>query len=70
MPDANLFTADVVAAVDRFRTTEGMGTPRIGGSPAGLVDPETVQRLWAALAKAGKDTAVRQQLLDITMIRR
>jgi uncharacterized Ntn-hydrolase superfamily protein len=70
MPDANLFTADVVAAVDRFRTSEGMGTPSIGGSPAGLVDPETVQRLWDALKKAGKDNAVRQQLLDITMVRR
>lgn len=70
MSNANLFTADVVEAVDRFRTSEGMGTPRVGGSPAGLVDPETVQRLWAALAKAGKDTAVRQQLLDIRMIRR
>ena len=70
MPDANLYTADVVAAVDSFRTSEGMGTPRIGGSPAGLVDPETVQRLWAALTKAGRANAVRQQLLDITMIRR
>jgi len=70
MSNANLFTADVVEAVDRFRTSEGMGTPRVGGSPAGLVDPETVHRLWAALAKAGKDNAVRQLLLDITMIRR
>jgi uncharacterized Ntn-hydrolase superfamily protein len=70
MPDANLYTTEVVAAVDRFRTSEGMSTPRIGGSPAGLVDAETVQRLWAALAKAGKDTTVRQQMLDITMIRR
>jgi uncharacterized Ntn-hydrolase superfamily protein len=70
MADANLYTTDVVAAVDAFRTSEGMGTPRVGGSPAGLVDPETVQRLWAALAKAGKEQAVRQQLLDVTMVRR
>lgn len=69
-PDVNLFTADVVAAVDAFRTSEGMGTPRVGGSPSGLVDAETVERLWAALAKAGKADAVRQQLLDVTMIRR
>jgi hypothetical protein len=47
-----------------------MGTPTVGGSPAGLVDAETVERLWAALTKAGKATAVRQQLLDITMVRR
>jgi hypothetical protein len=47
-----------------------MGTPAVGGSPAGLVDDETVSRLWAALERAGKATAVRQQLLDGTMIRR
>jgi hypothetical protein len=35
-----------------------------------LVDAETVARLWSALERAGKATAVRQQLLDITMIRR
>lgn len=69
-PDVNLFTADVVAAVDAFRTSERMGTPRVGGSPSGLVDAETVERLWAALTKAGKADAVRQQLLDVTMIRR
>ena len=70
MADANLFTSDVIAAVDAFRAGEGMGTPAVGGSPAGLVDAETVERLWAALAKAGKATSVRQQLLDITMVRR
>jgi uncharacterized Ntn-hydrolase superfamily protein len=69
-PDANLFTAETVAAVDAFRASEKMGTPAVGGSPAGLVDAETVTRLWSALERAGKATAVRQQLLDITMIRR
>jgi uncharacterized Ntn-hydrolase superfamily protein len=70
MPEANLFTAETVAAVDAFRTSEKMGTPSVGGSPAGLVDRETVARLWAALERAGKATAVRQALLDITMVRR
>jgi uncharacterized Ntn-hydrolase superfamily protein len=69
-PDANVLTAETVAAVDAFRTRENMGTPSDGGSPAGLVDSETVARLWAALEKIGKATTVRQQLLDITMIRR
>ena len=32
--------------------------------------PAETERLWAALAKAGKENAVRQQLLDVTMIRR
>ena len=70
MPEANLFTAETVAAVDAFRTSEKMGTPSVGGSPAGLVDRETVARLWSALERAGKATAVRQMLLDITMVRR
>jgi len=34
------------------------------------VDDETVVRLWAALERAGTAAAVRQQLLDGTMIRR
>ena len=69
-PEANLFTAETVAAVDAFRASEKMGTPTVGGSPAGLVDAETVARLWSALERAGKAATVRQQLLDITMIRR
>ena len=69
-PEANVFTAETVAAVDAFRTSEKMGTPIVGGSPAGLVDDETVARLWAALDRIGKTSVVRQQLLDITMIRR
>lgn len=68
--DANQFTAETVAAVDAFRASEKMGTPSVGGSPAGLVDDETVARLWAALERAGKAKAVRQALLDNTMVRR
>ena len=68
--DVNMFTAETVAAVDAVRTSEKRGTPTVGGSPSGLVDDETVTRLWAALERAGKASAVRQQLLDGTMIRR
>jgi uncharacterized Ntn-hydrolase superfamily protein len=68
--DANTFTAETVAAVDAFRTSEKMGTPAIGGAPAGLVDSETVARLWAALERAGTAAAVRQALLDVTMVKR
>jgi uncharacterized Ntn-hydrolase superfamily protein len=64
---ANTFGADIVAAVDAFRRAE-----QIGGtaSPAGLVDAETVQRLWSALERAGKAREVRELLLDITAVRR
>ena len=69
-PDVNVFGNDVIAAVDTFRTSEKMGTPTVGGSPAGLVDSETVARLWAALERAGKATSVRQKLMESTQIRR
>jgi uncharacterized Ntn-hydrolase superfamily protein len=66
---ANDYTPDVVAAVDAFRAAEKLGGPR-DGSPSGLVDTETVSHLWAALERAGKATAVRQQLLEVTAVRR
>jgi hypothetical protein len=34
------------------------------------VDEETVERLWAALERVGKAGAVREQLLDLTAVRR
>lgn len=67
--DANLYTTETVQAVDAFRTSEKMGTPTVG-SPAGLVDQETVDRLWVALERAGKATEVRKALLDLVMVRR
>ncbi len=66
-PGANAFTPDVISAVDAFRAAEKIGG---GGSPAGLVDAETVARLWAALERAGKANSVRQLLLDATAVRR
>jgi uncharacterized Ntn-hydrolase superfamily protein len=62
---ANNYTADVIAAVDAFRTAE-----RVPGSGSGLVDAETVERLWAALERTGKALSVRQQLLEVTAVRR
>jgi uncharacterized Ntn-hydrolase superfamily protein len=67
--DANSYTADAVAAVDAFRAAESLSGPR-SGSPAGLVDAETVTRLWAALERTGKARAVREQLLESTAVRR
>jgi uncharacterized Ntn-hydrolase superfamily protein len=67
--DAPLYTADAVAAVDAFRAAEGLAGPGLG-APAGLVDEETVARLWAALERAGKAREVREQLLESTAVRR
>ncbi len=67
--DASAYTPETVAAVNAFRATEGLAGPDVG-APAGLVDEETVARLWAALERGGKARAVREQLLDLTAVRR
>jgi uncharacterized Ntn-hydrolase superfamily protein len=66
-PGANVFSAEIIAAVDSFRVVAKLANT---GSPAGLVDAETVAQLWAALEKAGKARAVRETLLDATAVRR
>lgn len=66
---ALLYTVETVAAVDAFRAEEKLAGPSLG-SPAGLVDADTVARLWAALERTGKAAAVKEKLLDITAVRR
>lgn len=66
---ALLYTPEAVAAVDTFRAAQNLAGPALG-SPGGLVDAETVARMWAALERMGKAGAVREQLLDITAVRR
>lgn len=66
---AALYTPEAVAAVDAFRRAEGLSGPT-QGSPPGLVDGETVARLWAALERAGRAAQVRELLLDVTAVRR
>ena len=63
------YTADIVAAVNSFRASERLAGPALG-SPSGLVDAETVQRLWAALERAGKARQVRERLRGPTAVRR
>ena len=66
--DAMTYTAEAIAAVDAFRVDAGLAGPQ--SSPSGLVDAETVERLWQALERAGKARAVREALLETTAIRR
>ena len=70
-PPAAAFVYDhvLVEAVDAFRRAQGLSTPDVG-SPPGLVDPQTVDRLWAALARAGKAHEVRERLREWTDVRR
>ncbi|HJU89005.1 MAG TPA: DUF1028 domain-containing protein [Gemmatimonadaceae bacterium] len=67
--DAQLYTPEAAAAVDAFRMAERLSTPAIG-SPRGLVDEETVARLWSALERAGKAEAIRKVILELTAVRR
>ena len=69
VPDALVYTPEAIAAVDAFRAAERLSVPSLG-SPAGLVDGDTVARLWAALERAGKAEAVRRLLLESVAVRR
>lgn len=66
---ADFMTPDVIAAVEAFRKAEGLSTAE-DGSPAGLVDTQTVARLWKALDEAGKAADVRDSLKDVVAVRR
>lgn len=67
--EAFRYTPEAVAAVDAFRAAEGLSTPALG-SPPGLVDRDTVARLWATLERAGQAEAVRRELKEVTAVRR
>jgi uncharacterized Ntn-hydrolase superfamily protein len=66
---ANDYTAEAIAAVDAFRASEKLAGPGLG-SPSGLVDRETVERMWAALGRVGKAEAVRRELMEAVSVRR
>jgi uncharacterized Ntn-hydrolase superfamily protein len=67
--DGFLFSQEAVEAVDAFRQSEGLSTPA-SGSPPGLVDQQTVDRLWGALERAGKAAEMREALKRWTEVRR
>jgi uncharacterized Ntn-hydrolase superfamily protein len=67
--EAALYTAELAAAVDKFRTAEGLSTPE-SGSPPGLVDRDTVALLWTRLEESGKAAAVREEIREITVVTR
>ena len=66
---ARVYTQDLVEAVDAFREAEGLSTPS-SGSPPGLVDSQTIDRLWIALETWGKAERVREIIRESTMVRR
>ena len=66
---ATLYTQEAVDAVDAFRKAEGLATREMG-TPPGLVDEETITRLWAALEKSGRAEEVRRRIRELTAVRR
>ena len=67
--NAMRYTEDLVNAVEVFRKSEGLSTGE-SGSPSGLVDSETVIRLWEQLDRKGLSSAIREQIKEITSITR
>ncbi|HSF14127.1 MAG TPA: DUF1028 domain-containing protein [Vicinamibacteria bacterium] len=67
--DPIAYTAELVAAVDAFREAEGLSIPA-SGSPPGLVDEATVERLWRRLEEQGKAESVRERVREITVVTR
>jgi uncharacterized Ntn-hydrolase superfamily protein len=59
------YTAEVVAAVNAFREAERLSGIALG-APPGLVDEETVARLWAALERKGIAADVHRRIRDLT----
>lgn len=67
--ESDLYTPEVVEAVDAFRRSQGL-TDGPSGSPPGLVDEATVERLWEALEAEGKGDALRRRIVELTQVRR
>ena len=67
--DAQLYADDAISAVDAFRRDQGLSTSA-NGSPRGLVDADTVERLWQELEALGIADQIRAQLLDTIAVRR
>jgi uncharacterized Ntn-hydrolase superfamily protein len=63
-PQANVYTQEAVAAVDKFRAAQGWQT-----TVPGFVDSRTIARLWERLEERGRADTVRKQLLELLRIR-
>lgn len=66
---AFIYGPEAVAAVDAFRKDQGLSTSALG-SPPGLVDAQTVERLWVELERIGRAEPVRERLKELTAVRR
>ena len=63
-PRANLYTQDVIDAVDKFRAAQGWQT-----TVPGYVDARTIAQLWKRLEEAGRADTIRRRMLELQRIR-
>ena len=67
---SDLYDDEIVRAVDAFRADQGLTHGGFGGSPPGLVDGDTVRRMWSELESAGKAAELREMIRQLTAVRR
>jgi hypothetical protein len=65
-----LYDAEIISAVDEFRSDQGLSIPSSGSSPPGLVDADTVERMWSELESAGEAAELRRVIRELTAVRR
>ena len=65
-----LYDSEIISAVDEFRSDQGLSVPNSGSSPPGLVDADTVKRMWIELESAGKAAELRRVIRELTAVRR
>ena len=61
---ANVYTQDIVDAVDKFRAAQGWQT-----TVPGYVDARTIDRLWQRLREAGRADEIRKRLIELQRVR-
>jgi hypothetical protein len=63
-PQANVYTQEAVAAVDKFKAAEGWQT-----TVPGYVDARVIAQLWRRLDEAGRADEIRRRMLDLLRVR-
>ena len=64
-PSLRIYDPEAIAAVDKFRSDQGWGTP-----VKGYVDARTIERLWNKLEEAGRAGEIRMQLMQVNRVTR
>lgn len=64
-PGANVYGADAIEAVNRFRADEQWQT-----AVGGFVDARTIERMWTRLEDRGAARVVRERILEIARVAR